>query len=421
MSVVAEHQHLVQFRTRDHRVRTRLWNSPIIVTTAVQFFETLGDNRSKLRKLCKLPGSAIFVDEAHAAMPLSLWPCEWEWMTELSNSWNCLFCFGSGSLRKVWENQTLMGTSRRLPDLSPKPLRRKMEAYESKRIRYDQLNSSVTLAQLAHLIRQDASESKLAIFNTVWTSALFAKILAEMGEEVLYLSTALTPIDRRRHVEAIRERLTVKDKPWTLVATSCVEAGVDFNFRKAYRELCSLGSTIQTSGRQNREGEWNGDSVTTVFKISDPLANRNFQFEFTRRLLERMFDQFWFDSKSIEELIDYEYGHIVDETRVVEDSRPLRDNEDCANFKTVAELCKVIETDTVPVVITPEIIDRLSQGYDLPMRVIEQHVVQIYQNKLEKYKVLPIVGLEGLYQWTLDYDPDGLGYMAGVIETLNND
>ena len=293
-----------------------------------------------------------------------------------------------------------------------------MEAYESKRIRYDQLNSSVTLAQLAHLIRQDDSESKLAIFNTVWTSALFAKILAEMGEEVLYLSTALTPIDRRRHVEAIRERLKVKDKPWTLVATSCVEAGVDFNFRKAYRELCSLGSTIQTSGRQNREGEWNGDSVTTVFKISDPLANRNFQFEFTRRLLERMFDQFWFDSKSIEELIDYEYNHIVDETRVIEDSQPLRDNEACANFKTVAELCKVIETDTVPVVITPEIIDRLSQGYDLPMRVIEQHVVQIYQNKLEKYKVLPIVGLEGLYQWTLDYDPDGLGYMAGIIESM---
>ena len=71
-------------RWRDLRQLTYRWDAPVVVTTAVQFFETLAARETTaLRKLHQVPGSAIFVDEAHAAMPAPLWPQMWKWLREL--------------------------------------------------------------------------------------------------------------------------------------------------------------------------------------------------------------------------------------------------------------------------------------------------------------------------------------------------
>src|SRR5205823_1999425 len=84
--VVAAHHHRVQFDAKDARLYAFLWHAPVVVTTAVQFFETLASNHpSALRKLHQLPGSAIFIDEAHAALPAHLWPVAWKWLRELAD------------------------------------------------------------------------------------------------------------------------------------------------------------------------------------------------------------------------------------------------------------------------------------------------------------------------------------------------
>lgn len=73
--VVAEMHYKADFESKATRYLTSLWRAPIIVTTAVAFFETLASNRpAALRRLHELPGSIIFVDEAHAALPLKLLP-----------------------------------------------------------------------------------------------------------------------------------------------------------------------------------------------------------------------------------------------------------------------------------------------------------------------------------------------------------
>lgn len=65
---MAELHHRADFEDNDLRYLTALWRAPIIVTTAVGFYETLASNKpAALRRLHELPGSAIFVDEAHAA------------------------------------------------------------------------------------------------------------------------------------------------------------------------------------------------------------------------------------------------------------------------------------------------------------------------------------------------------------------
>ncbi|MCI0349891.1 MAG: DEAD/DEAH box helicase, partial [Acidobacteriales bacterium] len=108
--VIAEHHHKADYAAPESRRLTMLWHAPIVVTTAVQFFETLASNMpADLRKLHRLPGSAVFLDEAHATLPAHLWPQAWLWLNELAERWSCQFVLASGSLSRFWE----------LPDFHP--------------------------------------------------------------------------------------------------------------------------------------------------------------------------------------------------------------------------------------------------------------------------------------------------------------
>ena len=84
---------------------------------------------------------------------------------------------------------------------------------------------------------------------------IFVKNMEE--EKVEHLSTALLPGDRAKTIETVKRRLEdQEDTDWILVATSCVEAGVDFSFRTGFREMFSLLSLLQAAGRVNRNGRF---------------------------------------------------------------------------------------------------------------------------------------------------------------------
>jgi CRISPR-associated endonuclease/helicase Cas3 len=121
--IVAEHHHQADFSDIESRQMATLWQAPVTVTTAVQFFETLGSSHpAKLRKLHELPGSAVFVDEAHSAIPTWLWPQTWLWLKELSQKWGCHFILASGTLPRFWQNKKFVDPSESIPDLIPKNL-----------------------------------------------------------------------------------------------------------------------------------------------------------------------------------------------------------------------------------------------------------------------------------------------------------
>ena len=82
--IVAAHHHKAEFDDPPSRQFAYLWHAPVVVTTAVQFFETLAAGKpAALRKLHEVPGSAIFIDESHTALPTHLWPQAWKWLREL--------------------------------------------------------------------------------------------------------------------------------------------------------------------------------------------------------------------------------------------------------------------------------------------------------------------------------------------------
>lgn len=143
-TIVAEHHHRADFSSISSRDLATLWTAPIVLTTAVQFFETLSANTpSALRKLHALPGSVVFLDEAHAALPTPLWPQNWRWLRELAEDWSCSFVFASGSLARFWEVDDIVGEARlKLPELVPSDLVERLQHTETARVSY------VTLGRL---------------------------------------------------------------------------------------------------------------------------------------------------------------------------------------------------------------------------------------------------------------------------------
>ena len=96
---------------------------------------------------------------------------------------------------------------------------------------------------------------RLVILNTVQSAAVVARAMRDAGHDTLHLSTALAPKDRAPILKRVEEKLKEDVTDWTMVATSCVEAGVDLSFRTAFRERFSTASLIQVGGRVNRHGE----------------------------------------------------------------------------------------------------------------------------------------------------------------------
>lgn len=272
--VVAELHSRADFEDIETRYLTALWRAPIVVTTAVAFFETLSShNPAALRRLHELPGSLIFVDEAHSALPLRLLPLAWHWMNVLSDEWSCYWVLASGSLVRYWELQPLFGLSMPRPEIAElvRPdLQRELSRYESNRITFRWREKPIGRKELAEWV-QEALGPRLLILNTVQSAAVIAAdMAAEFGQtHVEHLSTALTPEDRGNTIDRIRRRLAdPDDADWTLVATSCVEAGVDFSFRTGFREISSLLSLLQAAGRVNRHGR-NTEAVMWSFSLQD--------------------------------------------------------------------------------------------------------------------------------------------------------
>lgn len=425
--VVAEHHHLADFDNDESKQFATLWKSPIIVTTAVQFFETLGSNMpAALRKLHSLPGSAVFVDEAHNVMPTTIWPLEWRWLKELAQNWRCHFVFASGSLIKYWENESFIQNDSNvppvLPEIIPENLQQKIQEQENKRIQIDQIEESLSVDDLIDKHILLAEKSSLVVVNTVYNAAHLASRLKERLLEtegnacrVMHLSTALAPVDRARIVERIKKALNPQSSDFIpgliLVATSCVEAGVDFSFQSAYRESCSAASLFQIAGRVNRNDELQNPGTVYSFRFCD---NQIKAFEVSSNILDDLLREGVFQDNqySTTDILKMAFEREIIRTK--NDYGGLLKLEDQTNYPEVAKFCKVIPaSDTYSVIVNPKTIEKLENGSnDVSAMEIQLNSVQIWSNNCKRFGVQEIENRPGLLKWTLGYDPDFLGYMT---------
>lgn len=425
--VVAEHHHQVEFKDMALRGLTTLWRAPIIVTTAVQFFETLAANRtSALRKLHELPGSAVFVDEAHATMPSALWPASWRWLSEWVQGWNGHLVLASGSLPEFWTTPEFQRIAVR-SECAVRPLadglRSASRAAESRRIRFRSIPEPLALEDFCK--RVEASPGpRLVIVNTVQACAVLAKRMQERGvQAVQHLSTALAPGDRARVVDLIKSRLSRADRNWTLVATSLVEAGMDFSFGAGFRQRCSVASLIQTGGRINRGGKemmaadvWDFDFADTTTFPNNPAV------EVPRLALKDLIERGLIagaeTSTDLAEVclhaMKYEFGPARQDV-----AKRLVNLELQMDYPTLAAEFKLIPSDACTVLVDRALAKRIGAGFPVDAREVRQRSVQMYANKIDRFgmeSVLRSVGELYVLPEGWAYDADGFGYMAGWFE-----
>lgn len=417
--IVAAHHHKAEFEDPSSRVFSFLWNAPVTVVTAVQFFETLASNHpASLRKLHQLAGSAIFLDEAHAALPATLWPQAWKWLRELVEDWGCYVVLASGSLNRFWELEEFSTPPLKdIPELVDDSVRKSALGNESTRINYVKKDKELNADEICDWIKEQQGP-RLIILNTVQSAAFVAKKLSKSYSDnrrfVEHLSSALAPVHRKAILERIKQRLKKDDdNDWTLVATSCVEAGVDFSFRTAMREFCSLVSTIQTAGRINRSDEY-GESYLWNFKIvpGDSLKEHPC-FATSSRILKQLFDE---EKVSPEFCTEAMKREVREKNQLVADDNPIVIAERKREFPSVNDQFKVIPANTVLAIIDRELCERIKRYEKVDFIELQQKSVSIYSNNINKFALRQLIGFNGLYDWLLDYDSDFLGYMAGALK-----
>jgi len=415
--VVAEVHHRAEFQDPDLREMSVLWDAPITVTTAVQFFETLAANKpARLRKLHELAGSAVFLDEVHAAIPTWLWPQTWLWLKELARDWGCYFVLASGSLAKFWENGDFVQAPESIPDLLTPEIRARLTKVEEQRIQVQARPQPLGCDELSRFV-SGKTGPRLVILNTVQSAAVLADHMRAKKLEVMHLSTALAPGDREKVVERVRERL--KDKAftdWTLVATSCVECGVDFSFRTAVRESCSVASLIQTGGRVNRNGDWTAAEVWDV-RLTDPMFNEHPSFKYSRKVLKEMLERNELGgsaSAAVTEALRQEL--VLKDVRTKADE--LRGLERDEEWADVGRLYRVIDSDTETVVVDPELVERITAGERVAWQELIRGSVQIWRKKVLDLGIRALDRDGDLFYWTGPYDREFLGYMKGVLPLI---
>ncbi|SHH89593.1 CRISPR-associated helicase, Cas3 family [Desulfofustis glycolicus DSM 9705] len=225
---------------------TENWAAPVVVTTNVQFFESLYNNKpSRCRKLHNISGSVIILDEAQAIPTEFIEPCLLV-LRELAANYRCtiLFCTATQpALDNVRLKRLNLPNTRELVD-EPDKL---FEELERTRVEFI---GKMTGDELARQL--DKHQQALCIVSTK-KQAQQVFVLIQEDEGSFHLSTNMYPVHRLRVLSAIRQRLA-DGLSCRVVSTSLVEAGVDFDFPVVYRAIAGLDSIAQAAGRCNREG-----------------------------------------------------------------------------------------------------------------------------------------------------------------------
>jgi CRISPR-associated endonuclease/helicase Cas3 len=415
--VVAAHHHRAEFDEPAARQYSFLWHAPIVVTTAVQFFETLAARRpAALRKLHQVPGSAIFIDESHAALAAHLWPQAWLWLEALVRDWNCHIVFGSGSLQNFWENEEFVHPTVTLPHLVSPDVRARSADHEDRRVTPRTRPDAFDLEALAKFVKK-LEGPRLLIVNTVQSAAAIARHFAERfgGEHVEHLSTSLTPRDRKATLELVKLRLRQPNhRDWTLVATSCVESGVDISFRTGLRERCSLTSFLQIAGRVNRSNEYGQADVWDIQLRHDHLLRPHPAFEASARVLGELFNEGRVSPHFCTEALRRE----ITQEGMPKKKEDILRAERNADFPSVEEFFRVITSDTLTAVVDPDLIRRLERGDKVARDELQAGSVQIWQARAHDWGAGDFEFIPGLKKWSLLYD-SFLGYMAGVLPLID--
>lgn len=244
---VIEHHSAIEPAERA-RYGVENWDAPFVVTTTVQLFESLFSNRpAKARKLHRLAGAVIVLDEIQALPPRVL-PVILDGLRVLVEHFGSTVLLASAT-QPAWD--MLKPWSGRLPvhDVIEQPaaLYRSMKRFRESWV------PDCSLPEVLDLIA--GRRQALAVVNSTADAAQMARRLADRigHDSVFHLSTRMCQAHRRLVLSDVIERLG-RGAPTVTVSTQLIEAGVDIDFPVVFRAMAPAESLLQAGGRANREG-----------------------------------------------------------------------------------------------------------------------------------------------------------------------
>jgi len=357
------------------------WDIPIVVTTNVQFFESLFANRSsRTRKIHNLAKSVVVFDEAQMIPRDYMLPSMYA-VRELVVNYGASAVFCTATQPDLGK---FLPEGCTLTELAPDP-QKLFDFYH----RVDVVNLG-KLPDEDLLVRLNSHKQALCIVNTRRHARELYKGLT--GEGAFHLSTLMCPAHRKQVVKEIRSRL-MDGQACRLVSTSVMEAGVDLDFPVGYRAVAGLDSINQAAGRINREMR-RGVEKLFIFEPETPHIKKTPGYiaqsiEVTRSVLREFSEkpisidaiQSYFSLLySLKNRQDFDYKDIL---TCFNKSQPDR-----LDFATAAEKFRIIEDDTVSIIIPYDqsarvtIEDMKATPYPASLlRKLQPYTVGIYVNE----------------------------------------
>lgn len=353
---------------------TENWDAPLVITTNVQFFQSMYHNRSsKLRKLHNLSDSVLVFDEVHIMPTDFLQPCL-RGVGYLVNFLNCEALFLSATMPDFSQmfNKYAVGCdySEMISDKSSFACFRNCTCENIGEISEENL-----------ILSADLHESSLIIVNSRKRAReLYQKCTRENR---FCLSTYMTSEDRSAAISKIRE--LIGKEPVTVISTSLIEAGVDLDFEAVYREISGLDSIIQSAGRCNREGR-RSEGYMKVFEFENSGIPRGLKMR--ANLTKSLFDEYE-DIFSPECITDY-YSRLYGALDSSVDCGTIYNNgmkADCIPFRDYADSFNMIDSDTINVVIPNEENRTLIESLDYSskaLRKLSRYSASVHYGEFKK-------------------------------------
>jgi len=244
--------------TQTTRLASENWNARLIVTTNLQFFESLhAKETSRCRKLHRLAKSVIIFDEAQT-LPISyMQPCL-KALEQLSTNYGSSVVLCTATQPAIVKRDDFKIGLSAPHEIIPDP----PKLYAAlKRVKVTNLGT-VPDAELLSLLQ--THPQVLSIVSTRRHAAELFRALPKSVDNV-HLSALMCPEHRSEVITMIRQRMR-DGQPCRVISTQLIEAGVDLDFPVVYRSLAGLDSIAQAAGRCNREGKLAGMGQTFVFK-----------------------------------------------------------------------------------------------------------------------------------------------------------
>lgn len=390
------------------------WDAPLVVTTNVQFFESLFSNRpGRCRKLHNIAKSVIILDEAQMLPVELLKPCIAA-ICELVNNYGATVVLCSATQPAL---EGLFPKGVRVREVTSDPASLYLAL---KRVEVNNMGTASDEDVVAKILRE---KQVLCIVNT---RAHARKIFERLGrgDGHYHLSAAMYPKHRQERLREIRQRLS-DGLVCRVVSTQLIEAGVDVDFPVVIRAMAGIDSIAQAAGRCNREGKSERGQVY-VFWPAGGEGMSHVWFKRTASIAASVMRRVE-DPLSLEAVKQY-----FQDLYFYEDGTPPHsggasglDNHDILGrievgahsldfpFRDIADLFKLIGDDTVGVVVPGdrrcrELIDELrSLGISRQrIRNLQQYTVSVRPWELEGLRAagvlvevcgLPILSGPGFY------------------------